>query len=160
MQHCSFVAFSQHTKKYYANDNNYHDSKNYRASTIKRKMSKVFLRQFFSWLIFDSADKKKCGKIILYLTDNIRCVVGFRCQAITQVKQLFAGSVLGWVTAGPRPAHRNAEREVIFQRLLDWGQTVLNGRLYWHRFSAVSLCPRANAIQHRREWLRSHSHGG
>ena len=26
-----------------------------------------------------------------------------------------------------------------------------------HRFSAASLCPRVNAIQHRREWSRSHS---
>ena len=65
--------------------------------------------------------------IYYYYTDSVRCVVGVRCQAITQVKQLFAGSVLGWVTAGPRHAHRNAEREVIFQRLLDWGQTLLNG---------------------------------
>ena len=86
-------------------------------------------------------------------------MIGVRCRAITQVKQLFAGSVLGWVTAGPRPAHRNVEREVIFQRLLDWGQTLLNGRLYRHRFSAVSLCPHVNAIQYAREWLRSHSHG-
>ena len=86
--------------------------------------------------------------------NSVGCVVGVRCQAITQVKQLFAGSVLGWVTAGPRPAHRNAEREVIFQRLVDWRQTLLNGRTYRHRFSAVSLCPRANAIQHWREWLR------
>ena len=59
-----------------------------------------------------------------FVTDSVRCVVGVRCQAITQIKQLFAGSVLGWVTAGPRPAHRNTEREVMFQRLLDWGQTV------------------------------------
>ena len=51
------------------------------------------------------------------ITDSVRCVVGVRCQAITQVKQLFAGSVLGWVTAGPRPAHPNAEREVITVRL-------------------------------------------
>ena len=90
-------------------------------------------------------------------------MVGVRCQAITHVKQRFAGLVLGWVTAGPRPAHRNAEREVMFQRLLTWGQTLLNGRLYRHRLSAVSevsLCPRANTIQLRREWLRPHSHGG
>ena len=46
---------------------------------------------------------------------------------IKKKKKLFAGSVLGWVTAGPRPAHRNAEREIIFQRLLEWGQTLLNG---------------------------------
>ena len=39
-------------------------------------------------------------------TDSVRCVVGVRCQAITQVKQPFTGSVLGWVTAGPRPAHQ------------------------------------------------------
>ena len=39
-------------------------------------------------------------------TDSVRCVVGVRCQAITQVKQPFAGSVRGWVTAGPRPAHQ------------------------------------------------------
>ena len=49
-------------------------------------------------------------------TDSVRCVVGVRCQAITQVKQLLAPSVLGWVTAGPRPAQRNAEREVAFFR--------------------------------------------
>ena len=86
-------------------------------------------------------------------------MVGVQCQAVTQLKQLSAGSVLGWVTAGPRPACRNAEREVIFSETVDWGQTLLNGRLYRHRFSAVFLCPRANAIQHRREWLRSHSQG-
>ena len=45
-------------------------------------------------------------------------------------KQLCAGSVLGWVTAGPRLAHRNAE---------------LNSQLYWHRFFAISLCVRTNA---------------
>ena len=93
-------------------------------------------------------------------TDSVRCVVGVRCQAITQVMELFAGSVLGWLTADPWPAHRNAEQEVVFQRLVVGGQTLLNGRLYRHRFSAVSLCPRANAIQHGKEWLRSHSHGG
>ena len=50
--------------------------------------------------------------------------------------------VSAWMmTTGPRPAHRNAEREVIFQRLFDWGQTLLNGRLYRHRFSAVSPLP-------------------
>ena len=97
---------------------------------------------------------------ISLITDSVRCVGGVRCQAITQVKQLFAGSVLGWATAGPRPAHRNAEWEVIFQTVLDCEQTLLNGRLYRHRFFAVSLCPRANAIKHRREWLRSYSHGG
>ena len=32
----------------------------------------------------------------------------------TQVKQVGAGSVLRWVTAGLRPAHRNVEREVEF----------------------------------------------
>ena len=47
-------------------------------------------------------------------------MVGVRCQAITQVKQLGAGSVLGWVTTGPRPVNRNAEREVIFLEILDW----------------------------------------
>ena len=53
--------------------------------------------------------------------NSVRCVVGVRCQAITQVMPLFAGLILGWVTTGPRPAHRNAEREVIFQRLLRLG---------------------------------------
>ena len=74
-------------------------------------------------------------KYISHRTDSVRCVVGVRCQAITQVKQLFAGSVLGWLTAGPRLAHRNAEREEIFQRLVDWGQTLLNGRLCRPGFS-------------------------
>ena len=70
---------------------------------------------------------------------------------MTQVKQLDAGSVLGWVTAGPRPAHRNAEREVIFQETVDWGRNLLNGRLYWHKFSAVFLFfPCANTIHHRK----------
>ena len=97
------------------------------------------------------------------ITDSVRCVVGVRSQAITQVKQLRAGPVLGslgWVTVGPRPAHRNAEWHVIFQRLVDWRQTLLNGQLYRHRFSAVFLCPRAKAIRYRREWLWSHSEGG
>ena len=55
------------------------------------------------------------------MTDSVRCVVGVQYQAITQIKQLFAGSVLGWVTAGPRPAHRHAEQEVIFSETVDWG---------------------------------------
>ena len=29
----------------------------------------------------------------------------FFTRVVTQVKQLGAGSVLGWVTAGPRPEH-------------------------------------------------------
>ena len=32
--------------------------------------------------------------------------------------------------------------------------------LYRYRFSLVSLCPRANAIQHRKEWLRLHTQEG
>ena len=75
------------------------------------------------------------------------------------IKQLGARSVLGWVTASPRPAYRNAEREVIFSETVDWGQTLLNGRLYRHRFSAIFLCPGANAIQHRRKWPPSHFQG-
>ena len=85
-----------------------------------------------------------------------RCPVpgGYSSQAIG------AGSVLGLVTASPRPAYRNVEREIISSETVDWGPTLLNSRLYWHRFSAVFLCPRGNAIQHRRERLRSHSQGG
>ena len=85
-------------------------------------------------------------------TDSVRCVLGVRYQAVIQVKQSGVGSVLGWVTAGPRPAYRNAEREVIFSEPVDWGQTLLNGWLYRHRFSAVFLCLCVNAIQHRRKW--------
>ena len=63
--------------------------------------------------------------------NSVRCVIGVRYQAVTQVKQqLGAGSVLGWVTAGPRPVYRNAEWEVIFSETVDWGQTLLNGRLF------------------------------
>ena len=58
------------------------------------------------------------------VTDSVRCVVGVRHQTVTQVKQLGAGSVLGWVTAGPRTAYRNAEREIIFREPIDWGQTL------------------------------------
>ena len=87
-------------------------------------------------------------------------MVGVRYQAVTQVKQLGAGSVLGWVTASPRPAYRNAEREVISSGTVYWGQTLRNSQLYRHRFSAVVSCPRANAIQHGRKWLLSHSQGG
>ena len=42
---------------------------------------------------------------------------GVRHQA-GRVKQFGAGSVLGWATAVPRPAYRNAERgRSFFQRL-------------------------------------------
>ena len=34
---------------------------------------------------------------------------------------------------------------------------LLNNELYRHRFPELSLCPRTNAIQHRREWLGLHS---
>ena len=37
-----------------------------------------------------------------------------RIEAIIHDKRLVAGSVLRWMTAGPWPAHRNADREVIF----------------------------------------------
>ena len=47
-----------------------------------------------------------------------------------------------------------------FSKNIYWRQTLFSGRLYRHRFSAVSLCPRANAIQHWRERLRPHSKGG
>ena len=87
-------------------------------------------------------------------------MVGFRHQAVTQIKQLGAGSVPGWVTASLRPAYRNAKREVIVSGTVDWGQTLWNCRLFRHRFSAVFLCPHANAIHHRKEWLRSRSQGG
>ena len=50
------------------------------------------------------------------------------------------------MTVGQHPAHRNAERKVFFSETVDWGKTLLNDRLYRHRFPAVSLCPRANAI--------------
>ena len=61
------------------------------------------------------------------VTDSVGCVVGVRYQAITQVKQFGAESLLGWVTASPRPAYQNAERQVIFSETVDWGQTLLRG---------------------------------
>ena len=53
------------------------------------------------------------------VSEVLRCVVDVRHQAVTQVKQFGAGSVLGWVTAGLRSAYRNAEREVIFSETVD-----------------------------------------
>ena len=63
------------------------------------------------------------------------------CQAITQVKQFGAGSVLGWVSAGPRPAHRNAEREAGSGK-----REAGSGK--------------REEEEHRREWLRWHSQEG
>ena len=62
----------------------------------------------------------------------------------------------GWVTAS---ATRTSERRVedYYSEIGDYRQTLLSGQLYRHRFSAISLCPRANAIQHTRESLRSHT---
>ena len=54
-------------------------------------------------------------------TESVWCVVGVRHRAVTRVKQLGAGSVFGWVTAGPRPAYQNAEREIIFPETVDCG---------------------------------------
>ena len=58
-----------------------------------------------------------CNNYYNLKTDGVGRVVGVRCRAVTQVKHLFGGSVLGWMTAGPQLAHRNAEWEVIFR---DW----------------------------------------
>ena len=44
-----------------------------------------------------------------------------------------------------------------FSESVDWRRTLLNAQLYRYRFSTVFLCPRANAIQPRRESLWSHS---
>ena len=74
--------------------------------------------------------------LLIIITDSVRCVVGVRCQAITQLKQLFVGSVLGWVTAGARPAHRNAERAVIFPRLLDYTENSISLR---QRYRTINL---------------------
>ena len=51
-------------------------------------------------------------------TDSIWYVVGVRFQAITQVKQRY-GSVLGWVTAGPCFAHRNANAAGCFSKTIE-----------------------------------------
>ena len=59
----------------------------------------------------------KSPNIIYIITDSVECVLGVWFQAITEVMQLRAGSILRRVTVGPWPAHRNAERELILQRL-------------------------------------------
>ena len=62
--------------------------------------------------------------LFFFDNDSVRCVVGVQHQAVTQVKRLGAESVRGWVTAGPRPAYRSAEWQVIFSETVDWGQTL------------------------------------
>ena len=50
-----------------------------------------------------------------------------------------------WMGYRRSAVHRSAERKVILSETVNWEQ---NGGLCRHRFSAVFLCPRANAIKH------------
>ena len=94
------------------------------------------------------------------ITDSVRCVVGVRHQAVTQVQQLGAGSVLAWMTAGSGPAYRNAERGRLF-----FSETCRLGTDCEIADCIGTGCPQfssalvVNAIQHRREWLQSHCRG-
>ena len=72
-----------------------------------------------------------------------RCPV---CSVLGDYPNQVALHWVRWVTIGLRPARQNAEREVIFLETVDWVQTLLNRRLYQHKFSAVSQCPHENAI--------------
>ena len=69
---------------------------------MKRKRRLRFPAGMGRYLYFQT---KTIQKNILETTDSVRCVVGGRCQAITQVKQLFAGSVLGWMVAACTSKH-------------------------------------------------------
>ena len=105
-----------------------------------------------------SKDTKKYGGSLYFFfrTDSVRCPApGRTSQAIWRWVSTWMGDRRSAACISKRWA-----REVIFSETVDWGQTLWNGWLYRHRFSAVFLCFRANAIQHRREWRRSHSQGG
>ena len=99
------------------------------------------------YLLFKKDIFLRHNLLLHFITDRIQCMVDVWFQT---------SSVFGWGTANPQPAHRNTEREIIFQKR----RTLSNGWLYGHRFSAFSwICLRTNVIQHRKEWLRSDSQG-